>query len=450
MKLTASDSVRFLISLMRMLNNPADKVSTAHACIFLNASGFPGFENKVEVLSRIADMGSVFFWKHFPDLPIQKAQLLPLFELCEHLCRAFGLYPQYDVYLQYFIDNVLNYTAKEQSGIEGFLQWWDDNESKLSLDIPETSDAVQIVTIHKSKGLSFRVVICPYVWESKGRKDNFRWYDTKECIPFLPTVYLNPVKNLEKSPIGEQIIAENRKILLDNLNILYVAFTRAEERLMIFTKHLAKDDEHLQNIVNNALMAAFEWDSAEGFFRLGEDVEVSVKEEKEEATEITSCNSYEWTDRLRISGRGEDDLHAHAREFGVVIHETLAKIGRYCTPQKAIQIACLRYPTMANLIRITLENLFDDPRILPFFEATANSYSEFEIITSEKKILRPDKLIIYEHYADVIDFKTGRPSESHHEQLLAYSSHLQKILKKPVNKYLLYVNPEEHLLEKIP
>ncbi|MCX6291855.1 MAG: UvrD-helicase domain-containing protein, partial [Bacteroidetes bacterium] len=89
---------------------------------------------------------------------------LPVYELSEQLVRIFGLNHQPDAYIQRFQDLVLEYAAKNNSSLTGFLEWWDESDSvkNCSVTIPENEDAIRIMTVHKSKGLQFPVVIMPF------------------------------------------------------------------------------------------------------------------------------------------------------------------------------------------------------------------------------------------------------------------------------------------------
>ena len=101
-----------------------------------------------------------------PAFARQKASLkkLPLYELTEALIQLFGLREQQGefTYLQAFQDVVLNFFNRERNDLNSFLIWWEENKHKTAIQVSGDIDAMQILTVHKSKGLQFRYVIIPF------------------------------------------------------------------------------------------------------------------------------------------------------------------------------------------------------------------------------------------------------------------------------------------------
>ena len=93
---------------------------------------------------------------------------MPLFEATENIIRFFGLgdYPSNVPYLNTFQDYVVSFTGNKNSDIQSFLEWWEETGRKKSVVLPGNQDAMRILTIHKSKGLEFKVVILPFLsWD---------------------------------------------------------------------------------------------------------------------------------------------------------------------------------------------------------------------------------------------------------------------------------------------
>jgi len=158
---------------------------------------------------------------------------LPLYELCEQLIRNLKI--EEDIYVQFFLDVVLKYTEKNDSSISEFLLWWEDAKTKESVVVPEETDAVQIMTIHKAKGLDFDVVMIPFNWEDMSNKNEI-WVDTSRYFQKLKSALISSNKQLEWSHFSDEYHNEKNLTLLDILNKLYVAMTRPKERLYIFSK----------------------------------------------------------------------------------------------------------------------------------------------------------------------------------------------------------------------
>lgn len=147
------------------------------------------------------------------------------------------------VFIAAFQDLVLDYCERYASDVVSFLGWWKTRGVILSISTPEGTDAVSIMTIHKSKGLEFKCVILPY--EAKGMtpsrlKKEWRWvkpsalfsdFDLPEFIPIETT---DKLLDTEYADIYRKY---SDMYMMDKLNSLYVAFTRAKCELYIFTKY---------------------------------------------------------------------------------------------------------------------------------------------------------------------------------------------------------------------
>lgn len=149
------------------------------------------------------------------------------------------------IYLASFQDIVNEYSANHSSDPASFLEWWHSRGKRLSVASPEGTDAVQIMTIHKSKGLEFKCVIVPFAQDSfypSSKKAEWRWVKTKPvkdiCLPpVLPVKTSKEIKDSDFSVLYREYIDQ---VLTDRINMYYVAFTRAKNELYIFTKNPSK------------------------------------------------------------------------------------------------------------------------------------------------------------------------------------------------------------------
>ncbi|MGB1309514.1 MAG: UvrD-helicase domain-containing protein, partial [Oceanihabitans sp.] len=162
---------------------------------------------------------------------------LPLYELVETIVQNFALVKKPNAYVQFYLDFVLTYSQKQGSNLLGFLEHAEAKKESLSIVAPLEQNAVQIMTIHKSKGLEFPVVIFPYA-----DLNIYKEVEPKEWFPLQAENYqgftctlLNYNKKFgEYGEVGQQIYETHEAALeLDNINLLYVACTRAVEQLFI-------------------------------------------------------------------------------------------------------------------------------------------------------------------------------------------------------------------------
>jgi len=172
---------------------------------------------------------------------------LPLYELSEELIALFGLdqQPGQYAYLQAWQDAVLHYASQQKGHLMGFLSWWDDEGHETALQMAQEANAIRVMTIHKSKGLEFEVVLMPFAhWklDPVGALGGILWCKTAQPpfdqVPLLPMKY---VKALQHTYFGQEYFEEKLSAHLDNLNVLYVALTRARQVLHLMAPQPGTD-----------------------------------------------------------------------------------------------------------------------------------------------------------------------------------------------------------------
>jgi len=173
---------------------------------------------------------------YFPEGYIEFLEGLrnqPLWNITEKTIGFFGLgnYSWNVPYLNAFQDISLGYASARNPGIASFLEWWNTEGFKKSIPVPDSQDSMRVLTIHKSKGLEFGIVILPFLsWnlDHKSFHSNILWA-VPESPPFnrLGIVPLRYRSELSETIFAEQYFEEKLSAYLDNVNLLYVAFTRA-------------------------------------------------------------------------------------------------------------------------------------------------------------------------------------------------------------------------------
>lgn len=150
------------------------------------------------------------------------------------------------LYLSSLQDLINEYSTSHSNDPASFLEWWNSRGRRMSVSTPEGSNAVQIMTIHKSKGLEFKCVIIPFAKDSfLPNKDNNEWRWVKPVdlphLDFPPVLPIRTVSNLMDSKHENLYREFVDQIITDKINMLYVAFTRAKNELYVFTQHYDKN-----------------------------------------------------------------------------------------------------------------------------------------------------------------------------------------------------------------
>lgn len=144
-------------------------------------------------------------------------------------------------YLLAFLDSVVDFMSRYGSNIHHFLKWWDKVGPGLSISSPDNIDAIRVITIHKSKGLQFPCVLIP-MFDWNFDQSSIEWIETagfKDKLPkgvAIPPIV--PVKRDNKSTLFDNEFKEiARSNIMDSLNKTYVACTRAQYELIIYTEN---------------------------------------------------------------------------------------------------------------------------------------------------------------------------------------------------------------------
>jgi len=459
--LKKSPEVNFLVNFLIFLNDDENAISRTALVTYL--FGLPGESNndfhKYYSESTTASGFYNLLRKNDFDIAMNRFRGMSLYDTCEELIRIFRLQLKSPVYMQFFLDEVLKYSSGRNSAIDGFLAYWEQNSSKLSVVLPLSSDAVQIMTIHKSKGLEFPVVIYAFADDSMKLTRNSEWIELNDPeLPELPVAMLKIDKNLESTAFSEIYTRENNKSRLDMLNQIYVAFTRAADRLYVLTKTPPKKSDELKSVpvlIQAFLTSAGLYNAEDSVYTFGEGKSIQKDKAREFADNIENeFLTSDWRDRLIFAGRAPRVWQAAnpggGQSGGNLLHLALSFINEVKDVDQALtkllQQGYIVEDEMLTL-RAKLILVLEHPQVMPFFDGTGEVAAETEILAPGGKSFRPDRVVFHETYTDVIDYKAGKPLESHKSQIRKYASLLAEMGYPRVNAWLVYLeNPVEVVL----
>ncbi len=243
--LQESVSVQLLEALIKFLSGPSDKINRAHIinlyCRYLGHAPFDGATDH-DLFAKLDGEDEASWIELLPEeftRGVDYLKQLSVYEMTEQLIIIFKLddIPGEVPYLMAFQDAVLDYSRKEAGGAGLFAEWWDENSGRFSVSSSDRQDAIRIMTIHKAKGLQFKVVVIPFGdWRTDHNPmhDNFIWCrPDREPFSRLSLVPVKYKADLAGSIFVYDYFNEKMQVFVDNLNLLYVAFTRSEEELHV-------------------------------------------------------------------------------------------------------------------------------------------------------------------------------------------------------------------------
>jgi ATP-dependent helicase/nuclease subunit A len=464
LRIDGASSVNLLLGAMRYLLNPEDSIARAQLGYEFSRSREP--QRPLQDVFSVANQGA-FENNLPPEFADQKPALkkLPLIELTETLIGIFNLGQRSGelIYLQAFQDLVLDFYNREKNDLGAFLEWWEDNRHKKSVQIAGEVNAAQILTIHKSKGLQFKYVIIPFcswnmdhdAWQAPNL-----WVNSKKS-PFADAGYL-PVKYakmLEQTFFADYYQEERTRSYLDNLNLLYVALTRAEQGLIISAPHpeirgvKATVAGLLYNSISSSGILKEKLDESQTTWKSG-DWHI-VKANTKDHSDALSLREYiasPWRDKLVIRQSGAaffDEENSEFRErinYGIHMHAVLSRM-KYSDEIEAtleqIIFEGLVTEQDRSSLRKELDELLKIPEIAGWFSRNWQVHTEVPILLPGGNENRLDRLIIEDKKAIVIDFKTGAQKKGDNEQVVEYMDVLRQMNFVEVKGFLLYLRNKE-------
>ncbi len=459
--LSSSNEVQFLISLLRVIAFNEDYQSRLSVLEYIIQNSGLDFndEEKHNLLASLAKTTLLGFFKGLNEqgfaIDFHKLNTLPLYELAEEIARSFNLLQKADAYVQFFMDAVFEYAQKSKGGLRDFMEWWDEKSEKLSINMPDDMDAVRIMTIHKAKGLEFPVVLFPFAnWEAQSENSPKLWIELDESYG-LPTALISPNKSLEETEPKYQKVYQDykAKVQLDNLNLLYVAFTRPVQRLYVFTSPTGRS-RNLSEYITGYLKDKDVFEKDKLVYTFGEpEANKGEEDKKPETILFKETISEDWRDRIFVSKSApliwEVDDVSNATEWGNLVHTAMSRIRVTSDLPDAIESMYLE-GLMDDDYKVKIESLvkrlLSMPEIQPYFEEGLEVKLEADLLLTNGDSLRPDRVVIHNPlHATILDYKTGGADASHTQQLDEYAHVLQQTGFEKVSKVLVYLGKEQFI-----
>ncbi len=459
--LSYSPEVRFILGLIRLLFEPSNTIIQASVVNYLLYTGGLPLESEdfhalLTGIGNVEHPGDHFFTilaRNGFNLDRDFILALPIYDLCEVVIRTFGINKSVDPYIQFFLDAVIAYMEKETHSAAGFLEWWEQHKGGLSIVVPDGVNAVRIMTIHKAKGLEFPVVIYPFADEAlKKPGKNYLWIEIPEEENLkLKTAFLPVEKQMQETRYADMYEDELVKSLLDVTNVLYVALTRPEEQLYILTTPPPSSSNEMKSLpafFTGYLQSTGVWEEGKRIYEFGQFSPKHGPSSKPQGVirTLSTMPSSDWRNAIKIRQRAPEywDMEDPSGrvDFGSRIHAILAEIREASEIEEALKRALLSGAVSREEekhIRKILNKVVSHPKLARCFEAAVTIKNEPEILEMQGEASRPDRVVFDGDEVIVIDYKTGRKSRAHHEQIERYGRLLQEIGYQNVRKLLVYL-----------
>jgi len=444
--LTYAQTVNLLVSFMQVLQTPDNalvRYQAAHLFHRVIQREIPNALQQEAISLMCAEKDVTTFLTYFESMDITlsafRLRQLGVYELCEKLITTFDLYNglKEAPYLFRFLDAVLEFGTRRSNHLADFLDYWVTAKDKISITVPSITDALRITTIHKSKGLEYPVVIVPnadWSFVPSGQRDRI-WVDlegvkaneliierTIEEVGVvqrrLTSSVVSMVKELESTVLAEEYEEEKTRTLLENLNLLYVAFTRPIQRLYILAKNTDKWDKTPSSVNKwlhdylNSPTSPVAWEDGKSLYVLHQGAgDCYHQHSKDNAVPYTleSIISNDRTDRLRLRRLAERIFdvetfeqkkdHIQKMKYAFSLIERKSDIPGVI---KQLCTAGIIEPVEGKIIQRSIENLIAKDPIHSLFGATGKVRLKTEILLPHGKTALADRVVTLPDGSSVI------------------------------------------------
>ena len=447
-----SPAVRFIIATMRLAIDPTAAIERAMYNQILHN----------DFLHEESPQECHFFEKLRNDSPE---------EAFEEIIMEYGdNFSSQTVYIEALHEAIIQYTANKSSDLQMFLKWWEEHSPTLSVASESSERSIEIMTIHKAKGLEKKVIIIPFCnWPLDPKLHSTIWAQSSEAESELSAAGYYPISFSSKlcdSPFANAYYKELVYSHIENLNLLYVALTRAAEELHIFienpiTSKSSEEEESPKPYTKvNALLyhsPLFHFpkekiDDKPLHYTFGTASGVEPFEKKESNVKIAHLTSYESSPivpnlSVRASRYAEEGVVQSPRDKGIVLHQAMEQSQTADDIFQALHQAFINgiiSEQEHNAITANITAALSKSPVREWFDGSWQSVrNEQSIIDPALGVKRPDRVMINGKEAMVVDYKFGEKHAEHDKQIAEYGELLRKMGYADVRGYIWYLRDGE-------
>lgn len=465
-----AQSVKAVVALLRWFRNRND-----HTKKMLAVYEFYRFHRRISPDAAL----QLFLGKAEIDFPetigthLNDISYLPFYEMIEAFFALSkdALDEKENVYVQAFLDIALKFSTNASSDIDNFLNWWDEKGYRKTLFSPDGQDAIRLVTIHKSKGLGFGAVIMPFAdWDidHNPHHRNIIWC-RPDTPPFnaLSIVPLRYGKNLTNTIFWKEYFEEKLFTYIDNLNLLYVAFTRAKHRLVVFApKPGDKKQDGIKttsdilwmSIANSRFFLTdndvqlipleehFRESDDEAVFSLGN---VETLEQKETTPSEPLVKTVQWQSipfdnrlKLRLNSGGYFTDNGK-RDYGTLMHDIVSRVETLRDIPQAVERKILAGELSADEKERTVRELTEFlslPEVADWYSGNYTVLNEMQVLHPRFGFSRPDRVMLGKDNVVVVDYKFGEVEDpKYNRQVDYYVQRIKEMGYENVEGFVFYV-----------
>ena len=476
-RLDASVAVNLLVEALHFITHPNDILAKANIAKLYQCYVLGNNTEDNELLLSTNPLDEQLpeaYINHFEEL-----MKLSLYELTERLYTLFELnrLEGQSAYLCAFYDQLLTFTSENATGIDAFIAEWEETLCAKTIQSDEIN-GIRLISIHKSKGLEFAHVIIPFCDWQLEKQGNILWCQPDEApfneLPIVPVDYSQ--KQMKGTIYEDDYQHEHLQNTVDNLNLLYVAFTRASQSLFVIGKRNAKNSRSmlieqvlpliaeekseavLSGVDNENEPMEFSWGTLMPKENKGHQKESHnpfLQKTTPVSIDINTFNnpvSFRQSNRSKdfISEQDEESNEQQQRQYiqtGSILHQIFSTIRTSADIDGALK--CLQLEGILYDEQVTAEKISSMLRKRLQNACVANWFSDRWTLFNECAILsvengevierRPDRVMTDGKEWVVVDFKFGSPKDEYLDQVREYMQLLADMGHTDIKGYLWFV-----------
>jgi ATP-dependent exoDNAse (exonuclease V) beta subunit len=459
LSVNAEATVRMLIHFLGWRLRPTDQKKAALFAYHYFDFKFPdkGFSQYIQCFSSEIGFFSIEKFYELSGIP-ENSWMSPftsIYSCLEEILDLTSIDKTKNVYVKQLMDLAFDYDKRNGPNLQDFLSFYKDKGKDTNVQIAENDQAIKVMTAHKSKGLEFPVVIIPILDNASKR--------TSELLCKNDDYFFEVTASDRTLGKGISVTAIQKELedqLMDAVNLLYVQFTRAIDRLYVYNEYkVVKKETPLEqktvipfDKAIKSLVESFEGAvvSENGILlEYGRKPEISVK--KKDNTRYYPIESLEgklWFPEISLREKFEKETEGYTEQIrlGKQFHWIMERSVNYEDSLIQLEEGLINGFCEAKheaLLKEMLSNFYNHELTKAILE-NGISLNERTLIVDEMKRLRPDKIVQLKDKFVIIDFKTGEELPKHHSQVQEYASVLKKMGKTEIEGYLYYSNQSEY------
>ncbi|MBR0074013.1 MAG: UvrD-helicase domain-containing protein [Bacteroidales bacterium] len=472
LKLSQNPDSKFLRSLLKYVHDNNNAIAKLEIAEYLFGKGIAEFDSSV-----FATKGrfEALLAQHFAAYDRDRLLSQTIYDCGCNLVRVFDI--PHTPYIYTFLNQIDRYSERNRTNFGHFLEWLDENWNNLSTVTSDDLDAVSLMSVHKSKGLEFDVVI--YFMDNNSNHRETIWVDVDNSkigmdasgIEQISVGMVNMKKELAETHFCSDYDNEKVKRDIDKLNVVYVAMTRPKLQLYVVAESAnTQNDTRQPPASHTSLLEAYLKREGTEFVNQsitnsqGEEIAVKYCYGKFERVEKTQSSlqtalplktnqTLPWFDRIKIVGRSDSIMQPQMeqQQVGNIVHEILSKVG---TLDDALEVARKWLAEqkldkeVSDRVMVLVDSVLRAKDVRRFFDAEYSYKTECDMLC-KGEIVRPDRIVFAGNETWVVDFKTGSHVEKYKEQVRGYMAVLEEMGYANVKGFLLYIGDEGCSVEEV-